>query len=292
MKRSCVVVVLIALLAAAAVLAACGSQASVESPGQETFAIGNSSSLGSTNPTTLPRTITSSTVFTGSDNGDPLSMLMHGSGQSRALGLYEARGPAPSATPGELYLKARAAAGQEPSVYEATAEKILALTEDYKQGIYFDRLRVVLTAEGGEVAFDHTFQVTPPSSTTSTTQPFDIYYSAPSLEISPEEGVEIEVTVHRYSNGRQVVASCEIRNSSGSPFLFSDRDLQLYLDGQPVAYDRAEGKTVEVPDREQGSSIMGVVFDAPEFDPYAAGLLYTSSDPESLGFTASDGPVP
>ena len=39
-------------------------------------------------------------------------------------------------------------------------------------------------------------------------------------------------------------------------------------------------------------SSMWIDFAPAEFYPYLAGLLYISSDPQSLGFTASDGPTP
>jgi hypothetical protein len=32
-------------------------------------------------------------------------------------------------------------------------------------------------------------------------------------------------------------------------------------------------------------------FNPPDFDPISSGLVYTSSDPESQSFTASDGPT-
>ena len=35
-----------------------------------------------------------------------------------------------------------------------------------------------------------------------------------------------------------------------------------------------------------------IYFTLAQFDPYAAGPLYISSNPKSQGFTASDGPTP
>jgi len=68
-----------------------------------------------------------------------------------------------------LYLKVRGAEGQGASVYQATAEKLLSITDNYQQELHLDRLHVIIVAAGGAVLYDHTLEVTSPSSTTSTT---------------------------------------------------------------------------------------------------------------------------
>ena len=154
---------------------------------------------------------------------------------------------------------------------------------------------MVIVAESGEVLYDHTFEVTPPSSTTSTTEPFITYYSGPRLDVSPREGVSLTVTVSKATQGWvasiEIYATIWIHNASGSPFHFSVEDLQLYLNGA-----RAEpGKDsmfapVDVAAQADGEG--AAYFELSEFDPSTAGLLYTSSDARSRGFTASDGPTP
>jgi len=201
--------------------------------------------------------------------------------------IYEAQGGPPrGGPPGELYLKARVDGGQDEGAYEAIAETILTLAEKYKQQIYFDQLHVVLVAEGGRVAYDHTFQVAPPSSTTSTTQAFIIYYSGPSLDVSPRRGVTLKATISQYSSGA-IFANVEIRNDSGSAFQFLSEDLQLYVDGTRVEQTNADLRPMEV----TGGVVTQIYFNPSAFDPHLAGLVYTSSDPQSQGFTASDGPT-
>jgi hypothetical protein len=138
------------------------------------------------------------------------------------------------------------------------------------------------------VLYVHTFTVTPPSSTTSTTQQFITYYSAPSLTVTPREGVDFAVTVSRGSQGG-VAVSVAIANKSASAFFFSREDLQLYLNRVRIepTQEGADAPT-EVAAAATGST--NIYFTPVQFDPYAAGLLYTSSDPQSKGFTASDGP--
>ncbi len=219
------------LLAASAYLAGCGSQAAVQSAAQPSTTIRISQDSDTT--ATSIRTITSSTELIPPPMGStPVMWLMNGDAPAAGIQIDEARG-GPGPVPGELYLKARVAGGQAAGAYEAIAQKILTLAEKRKQQIYFDRLRVVLAADGGAVLYDHTFQVTAPSSTTSTTQPFTVLYSAPRLQVGPREGVRLTVTIIRDFSG-PVTAMIEIRNSSGSAFRLSSEDLQLYLDSTRV----------------------------------------------------------
>jgi hypothetical protein len=167
---------------------------------------------------------------------------------------------------------------------------MLSLAEQYQQELFFDRLQVVLVvAQEGEVLYDHTFQVTPPSSTTSATLPFIIRYSAPRLEVTPRAGVTLRTDVSYYWG--TVVVDVEITNESPSAFHFAQEDLRLYMNDVRIerTQDAAEWPT-EFTAGSGGSSY--IYFAVSQFDPYAAGLLYISSDSQSLGFTASDGPVP
>jgi len=192
--------------------------------------------------------------------------------------------------PGLLFLEALAQKGQDVSAYQGIAEKMLSLAEKYKQELYFDRLHVVLVvAQGGEVLYDRTFQVTPPSSTTSTTLPFIIRYSAPSLEVRPRQGVTVNVSVSDYWG--TIVLDAEVINDSSSAFHFSRDDLQLYVNDVRIepTQDGADMPTAIAAPGSGGS--MYIYFSVGEFDPYAAGILYISSDPQSQGFTVSDGPT-
>ena len=287
------------LFGAMVALAACGSQTASPRSSQES--VTTATSEGSTTATTIAvvstdvptteRTITSSTeLITPAESSDPIMRLINGDFSVAGIQIIEARGPQQgAAAPGELYLNARLPGEQDAGAYTAIAEKILTLSEKYKQQIYFDRLRVVLTVKGGAVVYDHTFHVTPPSST-STTQRFQVFYSAPRLQVTPREGVSLEVTVSKSRQG-QVLVIVDITNKSASTFHFSREDLQLYLKGVRIEPTQ-EGADVptEFAAGQGGGTV--IYFTPAQFDPYFAGLLYTSSDPQSHGFTASDGPTP
>jgi hypothetical protein len=238
------------------------------------------------------RTITSSTeLHTPPTGSTPLSWLIDGDAFAAGITIVEADGgPGMTGVPVPLYLKALSTEGQDAAAYQAIAEKLLSLAEKYKQEIYFDQLHVVLVTEGGEALYDHTFEVTPPSSTTSTTQPFTVFYSAPGLQVTPREGVSLVAQVTKSSQGA-VQVTVAITNSSASAFAFSQEDIQLYLNGVRLE------PTPEVSDAPHeaaaGANAAWLLFFAPaQFDPNVAGLFYTSSDRQSVGFTASDGPVP
>ena len=91
-----------------------------------------------------------------------------------------------------------------------------------------------LTMEVGAVVYDHTFQVTTQSSTTSTTQIFFTHYSAPRIGVSPRRGVSLNVTVTASSQGL-VWGEVQILNDSDSPFRFAEEDLQLYVNAGSVS---------------------------------------------------------
>jgi hypothetical protein len=248
--------------------------------------------------TSLPKTTITTAVITSSTyrittepsiGADPLTHLVHGDIAMAGIQVLQAENSGGhGSSPGLLYLRALAEKGQEVTAYQAIAEKMLSLAERYKQQLYFDQLQVVLVAQDGEVLLDHIFQVTPPSSTTSSTQQFITYYSAPSLQVSPREGVRLEVTVSKHSLGT-VTATVRITNKSSTTFHFSADDLQLYLNGVRVQPIRS-GPRAEF---DAGSSEATYIdFDPAQFNPYGAGLLYISSDSQSKGHTARDGPVP
>lgn len=241
--------------------------------------------------TVTSRTITSSTEWIPAPEGsNPISWIIHGDAPSAGIEVWEASCTDGGAgRPGLLYLEARVDE-EDPAAYRATAEKLLAMAEKYKDKIYFDRLRVVLLTRGGDLLYDHTFQVTPPAGTTSTTQEYAVYYSAPRLDASPREGVHLTVTVSRYSWGG-THAGVEMRNASGSVFRFSDTDLRLYVNGVAAAHSSAgTGSPLEVADGH--TMVKDIYFEVAEFDPALSGLEYTASDPLSEGFTCSDGLVP
>jgi hypothetical protein len=240
---------------------------------------------------TSQRTITSVTELVPAPDNGPLSWLIFGDAPSAGIQIDEASDSSGYGDlPGELYLRVHADKGKDAAEYLATAEKLLSLAEKYKQEIYFDRLHVVFVAEGGEVLFDHVFEVDPPAVTTSTTQTFFTHYSAPALSVSPRQGVILTVTVTKSSQGL-AWGEVDMTNDSDSAFTFSEQDLQLFSDG--ISAPRSESWMLREPLLVGPGSrkTTNVVFTLPEFDPYTAGLLYTSSDPGSEGFTASDGLV-
>jgi hypothetical protein len=117
-----------------------------------------------------------------------------------------------------------------------------------------------------------------------------IEYSAPRLQVTPREGVGLDVSVSDYGGG--VVLEVRVINDSPTAFRFSREDLQLYV-GKVRIKPTETGADVPTAIAAPGSgSDIYLYFRVGDFDPYAAGLLYVSSDPESGGFTAMDGPVP
>ena len=263
-------------------LTGCGVSSGVGTP--TTAIVGTNASTG--------RTITSSTeLHTPPTGSTPLSWLINGDAFAAGITILEADGgPGMTGAPVPLYLKALSAKGQDTAAYQAIAETLLSLAEKYKQELYFDQLHVSIVDENGEVLYDHTFEVTPPSSTTSTTQPFTVIYSAPSLQVTPREGVSLVAQVTKSSQGT-VQVTVAITNASASAFRFSQEDIQLYLNGVPT--EPAPEVSDAPHEAAAGANAAWLLFFTPaQFDPTVAGLLYTSSDPESVGFTASDGPVP
>lgn len=118
-----------------------------------------------------------------------------------------------------------------------------------------------------------------------------MYYSAPRLDVEPREDVSLAVSISR-SSKQEVLASVEIRDRSGSPFWFSDYDLQFLMKGVRLEQRRPKEEPREVPSTPDGVRIFGLVVDAPDFDPALSGLVYVCSDPSNVGFTQTDGMVP
>ena len=125
-----------------------------------------------------------------------------------------------------------------------------------------------------------------------------IFYSAPRLDMEPRDGVKIEVSLSMRratdepaSISEGVLASIEIENRSGSSFLFSPDDLQLFVNCTSAEQETAS-RAQEVPDTGEGVHIYVVAFGIGDFDPSVSGLVYVSSDPASDGFTQTDGAVP
>ena len=164
-------------------LAACGSQTASPRSSQES--VTTATSEGSTTATTIAivttdvptteRTITSSTELITPATGPTVFDGFIRDARAIGVQIYEAQGQRKAPVPGEFVFKAHVAPGQIPAAYEALAERLLAMAEKHKQEIYFDRLHMILVTENSQVVYEHTFQVTPPSSTTSTTQQFTTY---------------------------------------------------------------------------------------------------------------------
>jgi hypothetical protein len=150
--------------------------------------------------------------------------------------------------------------------------------------MYFDRLHVILASSTGQLLHDHLFQLAPPSSTTLTAGQFLIHYSAPSLDLRPRPKVTVKVTISQYSTGA-VFADVEIRNDSGSAFRFSTQDVQLYVNGARVEQTNPAAEPLDVTD----TVITQIYFKPSRFAAALSGLVYTSSDPLSDGFTKTDG---
>jgi hypothetical protein len=270
-------------------LLGCDTDRVSEGPSSVEVSVATTGTSASTS--TSQQTITSVTELVPGPEHGPLSWLIFGDAPSAGIQIDGASDSSGYGDlPGELYLRVHADAGKDAAEYRATAEQLLSLAEKYKQEIYFDRLHVVLVSEGGEVLHDHIYEVDPPEVTTSTTQAFLTHYSAPALSLNPRKGVSLAITVTKTSQGL-VWGEVDVINHSDSAFTFSEGDLQLLVDGVPVPrsgfYELREPLLVDSGSRKTTS----VVFTLTEFDPYKAGLLYTSSDPESEGFTASDGLV-
>ena len=200
-------------------------------------------------------------------------------------------GPGMSGYPVPLFLKVLGGEGQDATAYQAIADKLLTLALPYKQALYFDTVQVVIVTSAGEILFTHTFQVAPPESTTSSTLGVITYYSSPGLRVTPREGISLEANVNRGSDGTTIQVIIHIGNDSSEPFAYSASDVRLYLDGSAIdPTDQASDELVLV--APGSGDNRAIYFTVPDFDPNAAGLLYVSSDPGSVGFTAGDGQVP
>jgi hypothetical protein len=236
---------------------------------------------------------TSILQFSGPVGADPISRLM-GSKAVSALGiqLTKARAPNGGQPPGLFYLEARTASGRGAGAYQALGEKLLAIAETYKHDIPFDRLQVVLRSSSGGTLYDHTFPVVPAENTPAPTILTQVYYSAPSLDVSPRAGVKLTTSISTVEGSSEVLVSVQIRNTSGTSFHFPSTDLELYVAGHRAAQRKPEAGPIDVPSTGDGLGGIDLAFIAPDFDPATSGLLYRSSDPLSAGFTGSDGVVP
>jgi hypothetical protein len=115
------------------------------------------------------------------------------------------------------------------------------------------------------------------------------HYPTPRLDASPRQGVSLTVTLSRWDY--IVCAGVEIRNESGSPFRFANKDLQLYVNGTRVEQTNPGLAAFEIASGAGTEFRTDVYSMVDQFDSASGGLLYTSSDPRSRGFTASDGPA-
>lgn len=240
------------------------------------------------------RTITSVTEIVEpplSGSASPLGRLTSEISTTGIMVLQASGGPGMTGTPMPAMIMVYGAKGQDPATFQATADAVFALAEKYKQSLYFETLQVVVATGTGEVLYDHLYQVDPPVSTSSTAQGFLTYYSGPALRVTPREGVSLETKISRGSDGATIQVSVWIGNDSATEFALSLDDFRFFVDGAPL---NPIDEVAEVPPPVAAGSTDGraIYFFVQNFDPYAAGILYVSTDPGSAGFTASDGPVP
>lgn len=100
------------------------------------------------------------------------------------------------------------------------------------------------------------------------------YHDTPRLAKTLQEGVSITVTASQWTD-RRVCATVLIRNDSGLPFVFQNRDLQLYVGGVGMKQTQPDLAPFEVA---AGTGVMfrtDIYFVVPEFDPAAGAFLYT-----------------
>jgi hypothetical protein len=116
------------------------------------------------------------------------------------------------------------------------------------------------------------------------------HYPTPALDASPRQGVSLTVTLGQWDY--IVYATVRIRNESGSPFRFANKDLRLYVNGTPAEQTNPDLKPFEIPSGAGTEFRTDVYFMVDQFDSASAGLLYKSSDRKSRDFVASDGPTP
>jgi len=116
------------------------------------------------------------------------------------------------------------------------------------------------------------------------------HYPSPSLDVGPRQGVSLTVALSQWDY--IVCATVRIRNESGSPFRFANKDLQLYVNGSRDEQTNPDLKPFEVPTGTSAEFRTDVYFMVDHFDSASAGLVYKSSDRKSRGFIASDGAAP
>ena len=116
------------------------------------------------------------------------------------------------------------------------------------------------------------------------------HYSVPRLDASPRQGVSLTVTLSQWDY--IISATVEIRKESGSPFRFANKDLQLYLNGTRMEQTNPDLAAFTIAGGAGTEFRTDVYFIVAQFDSASGGLVYSSSDSGSRGFTASDGPTP
>lgn len=108
------------------------------------------------------------TTQPGPIGDSPLLLLFHHA-QAAGIEIEQSaeRQPAPW-MPLVLWLRARVEVVQDPAVYEATAETLVSLAEEYRDRLGYEQVHVLLVAQGGEVVYEHVFGETTPATTTTT----------------------------------------------------------------------------------------------------------------------------
>lgn len=98
----------------------------------------------------------------------PLLLLFH---DAQAVGIEIEQSaesqPAPW-MPHVLWLRARFEVVQDSAVYEAIAQTLVSLAEEYRDRLGYDQVHVLLVGQGGEVVYEHVFGETTPTTTTTT----------------------------------------------------------------------------------------------------------------------------
>jgi hypothetical protein len=103
------------------------------------------------------------TSTTGPTNEGPFSQLVQVDIPAAGITVLEAAGgPSEVAKKGELYIRVLAAEGQDA---RAIADRLLSLTQKYKEQLHLHWLHVVIASSEG--FYDHTYDLT--SNTASTT---------------------------------------------------------------------------------------------------------------------------
>ena len=102
------------------------------------------------------------------------------------------------------------------------------------------------------------------------------HYSAPNLHASPKVGVSLAVKLSQWTEDR-VCATVEIRNDSGAPFRFGNRDLQLDVNGVRMEQTNPALELFEVAGGAGTEFRTEVYFIVPQFNASSSEIVYAPS---------------